>query len=160
MHEGRPNGGHRKARIAVHGEEGTLRRGFVLYVRHREVVGSKGCVLAQVQPSPVRRDAQNEDVPLDSRSAAPGRGLDLGSGGAMLPVVGEVENGFEWFAPQDPGHGLNVAPVRLDVPDHSVTEVVVIAPVKHRDVVTEGEKTLHGLPTHELGAANDKDSHV
>jgi hypothetical protein len=78
----------------------------------------------------------------------------------MLPVVGEVENRLEALAAEDPGHGVQVAPVRLDVADDAVTEVVVIAPVEHRDVVTAGDQSLHRLATHELGAADYEDSHT
>lgn len=43
---------------------------------------------------------------------------------------------------------------------HFRSQIVLIAPVQHRDVVPAHDQTAHDLSSHELCSANDHDSHA
>lgn len=60
---------------------------------------------------------------------------------------------------EDPGHGIQVAPVRLDVLHQAVLKVIVITPVKHGDIVAEGSHPFHGVTAHKMSAADKEDAH-
>ena len=135
MHERRPEGHRRKARVRVHPEEHPLGAGLVLHVRVGEVVRSQGTVLAKVQAGQIRGDARHEHVALQLLTGGASRGLDVARRGPRPPVVGQIEDGVEaalceetgnrradlrgspgCSAPADPGCGSRVgaAPIPRD----------------------------------------------
>jgi hypothetical protein len=76
-----------------------------------------------------------------------------------LPVVGQVDNAVERLIVEDAPKRREIRAVGLEVA-HRGTQVMVVAPMQHRHVVAAANEPAHHFPSHELGAADDQDTHA
>lgn len=140
-------------------EQGAFAGRFVLRVRVRKIIGHERRSLAKIHPRRIRGNARHEYVMLQIAAACPSRSLDLSWRRAFLPVIRDVEDGLEASLADLPRHCREIRTIRFDIADLA-TEIVVVATVEDRHVVSAISQLTHNFTADKGGATDDERFHL